>query len=100
MHVSNVLYREWGRMMRDFYVRRNMKQFRNISHFAGIITDHIGFRYPIRKVAEFYLTVYCTVFCIASTGTGSVERSGPFLTRSGPDPYPVSSKQQTTDLKK
>jgi hypothetical protein len=31
-------------MLRDFYVRRDRKPFHNISQFAAIINDHIGFR--------------------------------------------------------
>jgi len=41
---STAMLREWGRMLRDIYVKRDTSIFRGINAFAEIIADQIGFR--------------------------------------------------------
>ena len=41
---STAMLREWGRMMRDIYVRRDRKIFQTIGQFSEIISDQIAIR--------------------------------------------------------
>ena len=41
---ATAMLREWGRMLRDIYVRRDTKVFKSVQNFADIISDEIGFR--------------------------------------------------------
>ena len=41
---STAMLREWGRMLRDIYVRRDTKIFQNVQQFGDIICEQIGIR--------------------------------------------------------
>ena len=41
---STAMLREWGRMLRDIYVRRDTKIFQNVQQFSDIISEQIGIR--------------------------------------------------------
>ena len=38
------MFREWGRMLRNIYVKRDKSIFKEIKLFSDIISDQIGFR--------------------------------------------------------
>ena len=41
---STAMLREWGRMLRDIYVRRDTKLFQSVQQFSDIISEQIGIR--------------------------------------------------------
>ena len=41
---STAMLREWGRMLRDIYVRRDTKIFNSVQQFSDIINEQIGIR--------------------------------------------------------
>ena len=41
---STAMLREWGRMLRDIYVRRDTKIFQSVQQFSDIISEQIGIR--------------------------------------------------------
>ena len=41
---STAMLREWGRMLRDIYVRRETKLFQSVQQFSDIISEQIGIR--------------------------------------------------------
>ena len=41
---STAMLREWGRMLRDIYVKRDTKLFQSVQQFSDIISEQIGIR--------------------------------------------------------
>ena len=79
---STAMLREWGRMLRDIYVRRDTKIFQSVQQFSDIISEQIGIRaslicgkLPQEEVCAAWVCCDCVVILSYNAGEGPEEQA-------------------------